>query len=237
MADNLQNIPKTLIFPFEWDTSATDTVSVVPELADLLKKLYRLNSNGESAGKLIVVSHSWGTVLSYLALTRIQNEGIPFKCDLFITLSSPLGSMMGDCMGILDPTVPGAPLNEEINVDFVVATYTDAQMLLSGYFGNPDGENLDTVTECYNFWALGDVISGPIVMDRGLFMNLKLAPTTINDQADDNWFSTCNSTLRVLRTPATHLYTGLEPDGEYNAGPLASGVKRLIQDTIKEKSK
>lgn len=72
-----------------WDGNANDTPKL---LRNLITSLGSASNKAIAEGsKFIVVSHSWGTVLGYLAL-----EYMPWvEPDLFLTLSSPLGSMKG----------------------------------------------------------------------------------------------------------------------------------------------
>jgi len=129
------------IIPFTWSRDAEDTLSVVVTLEE---ELIRQSDNATSQGKkFIVVSHSWGTYLTYVALANLSTGEDPVIPDLYITLSSPLGSMWAH---------EGQPYYFEKQViDYVVKW--NIELAWRGY---PHSHRH------VNYWAWGDAISGPL---------------------------------------------------------------------------
>ena len=94
--------------------------------------------------KIIVVSHSWGTVLAYTALSFINKEIGQSPSDLLITLSSPLGTPYAH--------------NDLYLIEATITDYVGSQL---------NSMNFNECTNCIpsdktiNYWAWRDVISGP----------------------------------------------------------------------------
>jgi hypothetical protein len=72
------------IIPFEWSRNVYDTDQTVYELSAVLEGFTKLSKKNH--GPLVVVAHSWGTVLAYIAISRNPNIVI----DRLVTLGSPL---------------------------------------------------------------------------------------------------------------------------------------------------
>ena len=76
------------IMSYSWSRNIYDTEETVTELSQILKPLSKASRD---AGKpFVIIAHSWGTVLSYMALSR-DDEII---VDNFITLGSPLNAQL-----------------------------------------------------------------------------------------------------------------------------------------------
>ncbi|MHC1743985.1 MAG: hypothetical protein AB9873_13265 [Syntrophobacteraceae bacterium] len=76
-----------IIVPFPWSRDTVDTADAVDKLHELIK---RLTVNNEP---IVVLAHSWGTVISYIAAQLHEDIYI----DKLITLGSPLGSRIPGC--------------------------------------------------------------------------------------------------------------------------------------------
>jgi hypothetical protein len=114
--------------PFIWTRRTPDTREAVH---DLYKYIKYLNSTNRP---VIVLSHSWGTVLIYIAL-RVHDD---IHIDKLITLGSPL-----------DSSTPG------------VGVVTDWWLAMAGIFLVDKPSNLDV---WHNYWADCDSISSPILV-------------------------------------------------------------------------
>ncbi|MEQ1678761.1 MAG: hypothetical protein ABL876_18845, partial [Chitinophagaceae bacterium] len=73
------------ITPFIWANTTNDT-GAISRLSELLESWTRVTKI--THGPLIVASHSWGTLLAYLAITNNTNVHV----DKFITMGSPLNA-------------------------------------------------------------------------------------------------------------------------------------------------
>jgi hypothetical protein len=143
-------IPNVDVKRFPWSGYSRDTHVAATDLQDFLFNAQK-KANGR---KLIVVSHSWGTVLTFLALKSLST-GRPaeqrVRPDLYITLSSPRGTPFA--YSLSSKTVEEA----------VIAGYTD--LMISRY----DRDSADYCASCdvlarswINYWAFGDLMSGPL---------------------------------------------------------------------------
>jgi len=115
------------ITTFGWSRNIYDTSEYVLFLSVYLETLSTQNKK-----PLVILAHSWGTVLSYIAIARNSNIVV----DKFITLGSPLNAQ-----------------NE------TVRSYT--QETLSGFNINQVA-SLPNVKSWCNYWAQCDPISGEI---------------------------------------------------------------------------
>jgi pimeloyl-ACP methyl ester carboxylesterase len=75
------------IHPFPWNNSANATSWAVENLYNLLKQIS--DNNKITYAPLVIVSHSWGTVLTYIVL----HEYPDILVDKLITMGSPLESI------------------------------------------------------------------------------------------------------------------------------------------------
>lgn len=123
------------VVQFIWSNDIGDTDVVIPKLTDYLEKYTQIkNQNGTS---LMVLAHSWGTVLSYIAMYKNPST---ISVDKFITL--------------------GSPLDAQSSILYIpISTFTNNVL-----HGNSitEVDNLPNVTQWHNYWADCDPISGPI---------------------------------------------------------------------------
>jgi hypothetical protein len=113
--------------------------------------------------KLFVVSHSWGTVLSYLAMATDAVDPQPTRVDLLINLSSPLGTgnvdflSAGWCFITPDPINCVNAEQTANGIHDVIRTFTDGWRAIV----NPQSLK-PRAGAVWNFWAWGDFVSGPL---------------------------------------------------------------------------
>jgi hypothetical protein len=148
MFDSTDDTANYDIYWFEWTGNApAETDDVLEDTGDDSLRQYLREKRTEADEKnkpLIVVSHSWGTFLSYIALALEGAEADPLEADLLITMGSPLGSEHAH-----------AGLYPE---ELVIKTFVDLIISEIGF----DTDLSPKVPAIYNFWAWGDMISGPI---------------------------------------------------------------------------
>ena len=129
-----------VIQPFYWANDALYTDAAVQSLTDFLRAAY-IQVKSTNA-PLVIVSHSWGTVLAYAVLE--QNPDI--IVDKLITMGSPLnanGSIVGNLIG----------------------GFTSAKLFEQGIVNIND---LPNIRLWYNYWTDCDAISANIPAVGGL---------------------------------------------------------------------
>lgn len=130
-----------------WNGDSEETPTLVKNLREALKDEW--DRRGDK--KFIIVSHSWGTVLSSLALAYEDQ----IKPDLMITLSSPFGTDNVSC---------DLSTTDELWSD-VINLYTNWKVSATQYdLGTPSRSLFQsgTADEWINYWAYGDLMSGPL---------------------------------------------------------------------------
>src|ERR1039457_1593694 len=125
------------IVPFPWSTNISDTDKYVQQLSSMLEDIS--TSNKLINAPTVVIAHSWGTVLAYIAISQNSNIHV----DKFITLGSPLSSE---------------------TTDILAATY--AVLASHQIYMLTKPSNVGT---WHNYWNLLDLISGPIPALTTLF--------------------------------------------------------------------
>ncbi len=130
---------------FEWDRNAGNTNKAVPDLRRFLREMYERAVKSDK--KFIVISHSWGTFLAYMALSYESTVEVPVEPDLFITLSSPIGTYYAH----KPPLYTG-----EIPVNIYIYDW------LGTFKFNECSGCYPRAKRMINYWAWGDVISGPL---------------------------------------------------------------------------
>jgi len=123
------------IKPYTWSRDPADTKKVVPDLKKNIVQAYEVAKNGNRP--LIIVGHSWGSVLAHEALSELSKEGKEVKIDKFITMGSPLTPRPGLTMGLKN-----------------IETIKEG---LQVFVKKPDN-----VTAWDNYWARGDSFSNEI---------------------------------------------------------------------------
>ena len=83
---NLINEKIGTIAGFPWSRNIYDTEKTVMVLSNVLEGAYKLSKDANKP--FVIVSHSWGTVLAYLAISANSNIIV----DKFVTLGSPLNA-------------------------------------------------------------------------------------------------------------------------------------------------
>jgi len=165
-----------------WSGDANYSEDYIGGLIDQIK--YYSDLAEASNKKFIIVTHSWGTVLGSIALGYLQ-DSYEVKPDLFITLSSPLGSMNNE-ENLEDPFwIYNADLSIfdsfEWLIDLIISgTEPNTVENWQTYIGLYVIIELNDIREQLNFempyltynppkadiwinyWAMGDIISGPL---------------------------------------------------------------------------
>jgi len=135
-SDKSLTITETIgyIQPFYWANDANYTHDAVTSLTSILRSAYaETKSRG---GPLVIVSHSWGTVLAYIVLE--QNPDI--VVDKLITMGSPLSIVP---MGTVD-------------THDLIGAFTILKLAQEGIaFINA----LSNIKTWYNYWASCDPVS------------------------------------------------------------------------------
>ena len=189
------------IIPFRWNGDANITPELVAELKNgyLRPQYERAKSQG---WKFIVVSHSWGTVLSYAALSQEANGDNPIRPDLLITLGSPLG-------------IEWVPDREQGFLEMLVEAYLNYQLDNLGFdFDDAASPNCDNF---FNYWAWGDLISGPIPY------------ATLNIRVDAGEET---GSRNLVSAETWHKYDSLQKGSDPDNGPLRREVVELIKQTV-----
>ncbi|MEW6608381.1 MAG: hypothetical protein AB1414_13205 [bacterium] len=127
-----------------WDGNAHKTEDIMNDLKKTVKAYYDYAKNNNR--KFVLVTHSWGTILGMLAL-KYNNDVNP---DLFITLSSPYGSINAASQLVY----PAEAIINTFLWDEIYETYAKC--------GQPARKIENFQFKWTNYWAWGDVISGPI---------------------------------------------------------------------------
>lgn len=189
---------------FEWSRDSGNTYEEVRVLRDFLRQEYNNKTDGK---KFIVVAHSWGTVLSYYALSDLSTEGI--SCDLYITLSCPLGVPYADPPNQWETWLAVYTLAKHIEL---------AEDADNNWIGNPNA------LKHRNYWAWGDFISGP------------LGGQAIDDPPVDKWDENFldpdhRDAEAMLKW---HKFTSLQTGGPIDNSAFRQSVADLIMQTLRE---
>jgi hypothetical protein len=204
------NLPDTTIVDFSWSRNANDTIEAVEQLQDFLKEKYQLAQ--KESKKLIIVAHSWGTVLSYLALSS-QSKQVPGKeqinVDLYITLGSPLGT-------------GNAHDNSKYPEEMIVINYTTSWINRYDFCDTC----LPLVKKWINYWAWGDVISGPM-QD---FVPFSDYPQWHDIQIDLSSYVQGYPGRNTGTTVLWHKYDSLQPGGILDNQTLRDEIKNQLEE-------
>lgn len=190
-----------IFLPFHWSRNANDTEESVHDLRSFLR--HHLNLAKEYGHKLIIVSHSWGTFLTYSALAGESAGDTPLLPDLIIALGSPLGTAEARRQR-------GASLSID---EQIVANYVSFWLSRLGF--QRSVPVLPHVRRAVNFWAWGDVISGPL----GAFF-----PGAEDVQIDGDIFSTRDR----ISTSYWHYFDSLQSMPLGDNDHLRSVIRELI---------
>jgi len=192
-----------------------DTYWEVRNLRDLLREQY--GTAEEEGRKFIVVAHSWGTFLSYCALSDLSQDEDTVSCDLYLTLSSPLGTYAAH---------PGMYPQEGVIDAFLSAWRA---ILDADPFGDWIGYPL--TDKHLNFWAWGDVISGPLNPLLGGVTDKNVDSDSVEDGNDERNFTT---TLADGQDTGWHKFTSLQTGGLMNNQSMRDTVEDAILQVLGE---
>lgn len=185
--DGMQLSSKGLeIVSFNWDRNVSNSDIGIQSLINKLREYYNRAINENK--KLIIVSHSWGTFLSFMALASESQGTNPIKCDLFITLSSPIGTAYSSHRSKTEDII-----NSYVNSWFTKLNYN----ITSGI--------LPKAKKWINVWAWGDYISGPLK---------EINPAIQDIQVEGDLYKISPVTRDIITTYVFHRYTQLLPESK-----------------------
>ena len=199
-----------------WHGDATKTPEVMEDLKEDIKNVYNKYVAPDNK-KFIIVSHSWGTVLAKLALEYSQ-----IKPDLFITLSSPLGSNnIHDFDGDIfwESPDPQYPLVVHVGsaqtkiADYVNGLTADTYSRL----GNPSGQA--KYSKWINYWDKGDIISGPLA-------------TSVSGLIQDPEATTLFDKRNLANMKKAHAITSIS-ESYWTENGVATSVGEVFRDKVK----
>jgi len=196
---------------FDWNRDASFTATHVDKLKEHLESEY--NRAQCSGKKFIVVSHSWGTFLTYAALSKLAEEGRPVLVDVYITLSSPLGTYS---------VLEDYPLSEKPTavIDAAIALY------VWSWEQRLDLSVAPKIGRWINYWSWGDCMSGPVSSRFSWVEDRQISPSS----------KLYNPTTRAILTPYWHKYTSLIGSHvSWDNMGLADTVGYIITNAIKGK--
>jgi pimeloyl-ACP methyl ester carboxylesterase len=193
---------------FPWSRDSGKTYEEVRRLRDFLREQYKI-ADGR---KFIVVAHSWGTVLTYCALTDLTDRDKPIiTCDLYVTLSLPLGIAY-------PPHDPPLYIMEILLSAYTIVKYGElGEDADNHWIGTPH------VRRYQNYWAWGDFISG-------------LKGGQEDNEPVDSWDKDFldpdhRGTEDMLKW---HKFTSLQSGGSIDNSWLRQAVADLIMQTLRE---
>lgn len=197
------NIPNLEIVSFNWDRDAKKTDYRLKDLRKMMRKYYEKAQRENK--KFIVVSHSWGTFLAYMALSFESQATNPIHADLFITLSCPMGTYYAHALPLYAP---------EILINGFVAQWMNGLKYSKCFNCYP------SIDRWVNFWAWGDLISGP----------MKEYDSNVEDINVDSLVAFTEYNRSPATTNKWHVFTKLLPNG--NNELLINKVKELICSVV-----
>lgn len=138
----------------QWDGFTATSRDEIDNIKDLILDRYEYTSNNNA--KLIVIGHSWGTFLTYVALGELSDS---VEVDLYIMLSSPIGTIFrkGDIwFGLPDEDAKIIDLATKLGI---IGKVNSVQNQIGVTI-----EDLEiNANRIINWWVRGDLISGPVV--------------------------------------------------------------------------
>ena len=184
---------------FSWSNSTDGTADAVNNLTNVLRSAY--NETKANNEPLIIVSHSWGTVLAYIVL----HNNPDIVVDKLITMGSPLNTF-----------------------DLIIAPVTRSFLL--GFTGSLSVQSLPNVRIWHNYWAVLDIVSNEIdLCANHEFDSISLDPLDCHSEYFTNLGMWSYVLTDVLNTPlplsitVTSNYASVPADITFSAiGSLTS---------------
>jgi pimeloyl-ACP methyl ester carboxylesterase len=158
-----------------WDGDSNYTEEIVRDLIKVMTSKFNEAKSFPGDKKFILLTHSWGTVLAFLAL-----EYSEVNPDLFITLSSPLGTQ--NLAGSIDyENVVTLYVHEQIE-----NTRKEIKDILNDELHNLMYPEIiirhnPLFYKWINYYTMGDIISGPIYPSIDLGLGLTYYPPKFKD--------------------------------------------------------
>ena len=193
--------------PFLWSRNPNNSIDEISRLKEFIKFIYDNNKDK----KIAVVAHSWGTVLSYVALTNMDRYDI--SIDLFVTLGSPLGT-----------AYYSSPFPDWVAIKDYVSNFLSQNEFCSANCNPP-------VKRWVNFWNKFDVISGPINQRENMVEDV---------QFDDDVSLSEGLFGKLMRnligSNTMHFYNSLSLDSELDNSKLRNRARDLLLSLISQNS-
>ena len=198
-------------------------ISSVSGILDLAALLARESERARDQDKkLILVAHSWGTFLANAALGYATNDplggGREFERMGSLDLFVPLGSPLGHQQIALSPA------------EYFLTAYVDhVKELVEEELGQvqvPQG-----IGRIVNYWAWGDIISGPLSGTPWL------AGLLVDDHVADlelEGYGPSFYRRNAVNTVVWHYYDSLMERGFINNDRLRRAVAELIEETLED---
>jgi pimeloyl-ACP methyl ester carboxylesterase len=191
-----------------WERDAQYTYQAVADLKADLIAIHNANQDKP----LIVISHSWGALLTYAALADLRDGPSPVPVDLFITCSTILGA----------PYVHPDPNPGE----------TAAQNYLEGWLARlflpEEIEGAPPISRWVNYWAMADMLSGPLADSE---YSLQAASAVLDIQVDEAYaYTPADRTLDNILN--WHFFDRLLDDVDKGGRGAGSLIREEIQQAI-----
>lgn len=194
-----------------WSGDATKTSSYISSLSDRLREKAREAKNRDQ--KFVVVTHSWGTQLGTIGLSK--SGVIP---DLFITLSDPEGSMSVEDDTYVFKLIPYAKVS-------------DVELMIGGFVQHYGVGEYSPISlyarQWINYWHEGDIISGPLSY-KDEINGIKVENLKVNAS---------NKKRNYDNTQYMHAITGLlvdDSEGISFRDKVVSDIKNICKVIVEE---
>ena len=158
-------VPRQNVINFPWSGDSQITDVWVDHLRQNLR--FFREAARQNGQPFIVIGHSWGSVLSYVALALESQGSDPLAPDLYITLGSPIGTRS------MEPTFPPEPkapfLEDFLDFGLRMGAWHEINLFVDSWFSRFDlcPACQPLASRVVNFWARGDLLSG--VLPEELF--------------------------------------------------------------------
>ncbi len=206
------------VLTYNWGGNTSDTTTHVAALRTILRNDYTyVRARG---GRFVIVAHSWGTVLAYLALAFESRGADPIIPDLFITLGSPLGAFEA-------VREPGALTSDRSAAELIVIDELGDEIQAFNPSECTSGRSVSCAPRGrrqINFWAWSDPVSGPI---RGAWENYRV-DTTAYVSADFARSMTSSNRGSISLLITWHTFESLDFNAVPNNAVLRQAVRNLI---------
>lgn len=149
-----------------------DIAGTKPAVEKLKEDIRKKNNDAMKRGSAFnIITHSWGSVLTYSALTELANAGEDIHVDNLFTLGSPIGLFSAVDLYPADPS----HCNKRsglFDIQGIICPYIPNSIRGKTIVEKPRG-----VDQWINFWSRGDLLSYKI--DSSKVVNYHYGPDTL----------------------------------------------------------